>query len=913
MNGERPRPRQRLVVCLDGTWNNRDDSTNVFHHFSLALRDAASADGDGFVQTKYYHEGVGTGVLDHITGGGFGFGLEKNVRAAYDWLVEHYHEGNSLSEADEIFIFGFSRGAYTARSLVGFIATCGLLRRGAPLSVNELWDDACVIGREREHRPTIWDEIFGEAPKKIRRITQLVRDPWDVDAASQPNDGKAFPGQLATDLRPGEKLLVRWSRRVRITYLGIYETVGAMGIDALAIPGVKSKLATHFNVRPTSLIQRCRHALAVDEHRSSFVHMPFMQYMPHGGQSPEGQQLNAPSASEPNELSTRDPQDETEAWREKIEQRWFVGAHSNVGGGYPENELALRPLHWLLEGARLAGLKCEPLPNEPFLISPLLPRDSYADFAKPFWTQVIRGKRSFRTIDPEPIRRAATPPKHPDLRQPPSSFSLQTINELVDSSVLDCFRGSELYQPPNLFEYAQRKLLEEPASPEVATWQEIIARKLHHPWLGRAWSAYSILVCWATTAAAGTVALSKLFPACTTSPLPLTFVCAVAFFFTLVDWRESRANFCLALGPTNPRRRAFLDTIYWLRTFGFLLFVCGAVALFFYLWAAGWNADSLWRSDRDGMAVVRHWWPVPFVAGLGVLLANLCDRAPLARQGKGFLGVVLGFAGALAGVFALVFLGALCARICTPALGYTHFSLGAAAPRAQLAGLFLVMQISFLYFFNTLGWVSEPMRRSGLGPVRALQFCFTPAQVTRQLESWRTKLGPAGEEAIRPGTGDHATRAMRAIVREALWRDIFGFIPVYSAVFIYGLWFAAHQLGWDWLSQKYFTIPFWLLLPFISLTADYLEDCCHLRYVALHRAGRAPNFLLPLISTASTTIKIAAIAAAGCVTLAALVAGTWDVAQLGPATGWRGTVALLFCVFGILTIVLIAIGAVVNR
>ncbi|HEX3818179.1 MAG TPA: DUF2235 domain-containing protein, partial [Chthoniobacterales bacterium] len=72
MNGERPRPRQRLVVCLDGTWNNRDDSTNVFHHFSLALRDAASANGDGFVQTKYYHEGVGTGVLDHITGGGFG-------------------------------------------------------------------------------------------------------------------------------------------------------------------------------------------------------------------------------------------------------------------------------------------------------------------------------------------------------------------------------------------------------------------------------------------------------------------------------------------------------------------------------------------------------------------------------------------------------------------------------------------------------------------------------------------------------------------------------------------------------------------------------------------------------------------------------------------------------------------------
>src|ERR1044071_707241 len=112
--------KQRLVVCLDGTWNNKDDSTNVVHHFALATERPWPDPNAECTQTRYYDEGVGTGVLDGISGGAFGIGLEENVRAAYDWLVEHYHDGNAAEDADEIYIFGFSRGAYTARSLVGF-------------------------------------------------------------------------------------------------------------------------------------------------------------------------------------------------------------------------------------------------------------------------------------------------------------------------------------------------------------------------------------------------------------------------------------------------------------------------------------------------------------------------------------------------------------------------------------------------------------------------------------------------------------------------------------------------------------------------------------------------------------------------------------------------------------------------
>src|SRR5216684_2059470 len=85
--GAAARKQQRLVVCLDGTWNNRDDTTNVLHHFAFALEGDRPSTNSVVTQVKYYHEGVGTGVLDGITGGAFGFGLEKNVREAYDWLL----------------------------------------------------------------------------------------------------------------------------------------------------------------------------------------------------------------------------------------------------------------------------------------------------------------------------------------------------------------------------------------------------------------------------------------------------------------------------------------------------------------------------------------------------------------------------------------------------------------------------------------------------------------------------------------------------------------------------------------------------------------------------------------------------------------------------------------------------------
>ena len=100
------------------------------------------------------------------------------MRAAYNWLVQNYQDETAFTPADEIYIFGFSRGAFTARSLVGFISTCGLLRRGAPLTVNELWRTYCLIGRMREHHSGPLTDLFPDPPVEFRRITDLVWDPW---------------------------------------------------------------------------------------------------------------------------------------------------------------------------------------------------------------------------------------------------------------------------------------------------------------------------------------------------------------------------------------------------------------------------------------------------------------------------------------------------------------------------------------------------------------------------------------------------------------------------------------------------------------------------------------------------------------------------------------------------------------
>ena len=136
---------KRLVICCDGTWNTPDQvsgkrstPTNVTK-LALAI---ATAGPDGVEQRVYYHPGVGTKRGERSRGGAFGLGLSRAVRDVYAYLVANFEPG------DEIF-FGFSRGAFTARSSAGLVRNCRVLR---PEHADRI-DDAYRLYRSRQAHP----------------------------------------------------------------------------------------------------------------------------------------------------------------------------------------------------------------------------------------------------------------------------------------------------------------------------------------------------------------------------------------------------------------------------------------------------------------------------------------------------------------------------------------------------------------------------------------------------------------------------------------------------------------------------------------------------------------------------------------------------------------------------------------
>jgi uncharacterized protein (DUF2235 family) len=884
---------RRLAVCLDGTWNNRDDSTNVLHHFALTSECRDKRVGNDIVtQLKFYLEGVGTGPLDAITGGGFGFGLETNVRAAYNWLVQNYQDETAFTPADEIYIFGFSRGAFTARSLVGFISTCGLLRRGAPLTVNELWRTYCLIGRAREHHSGPLTDLFPDEPLEFRRITELVWDPWLVrqKEALAPRLPGHVPGQRAATLNPTEELLVRWSRRVKITYLGVYDTVGAVGWDALAIPGIRSRLALHHNMRPTTLIQKCRHALAIDEHRSSFKHTPFVAYI--SGDTAEGELKRIESDLTPKRDAQVDPVGRlASAWTRRIEQRWFVGAHSNVGGGYASNPLAQQPLAWLLEGAREAGLICDPLPKLAAPDTRLGPRDSFVEFAKPFWTTALRAKRTYRMIDPDPEIRAER-----RLRKESAAFMLVNINEQVDPSAIEYYaKNASVQPPPNLVEYARRK---KARGKDLTT---LAGRTPAHPWMGNSVAPYVVLALWATLAAGGILAVDLVFRIWIREWPPAWSLAVAAAVFALVDWAESCQNFTLAARGASPARRAFLDSIYWTRALCVVLFLFGTLGGMTSLAIRGIDASTWIEVLEKSWELMRYFGVIAAGAGLGVGLGvvfnHLYSRSSSPRSSVVIYAAVI----TPLVIVAVIPIGIVSVfevwRITAPALGLESASPSPIAPNAQFAGLLLLLQLSLIYFVNALTWAGEPMAKAHLGSIVPLQMCFTPGQITSCLNRWCTML-----------RGHAASRcAMSAVVREALYRDIIGFIPVYTGVFTFGLWFGYSQLEWAWLGVL------WWALPLTALLADYGEDLCHLRCLRLHQKGLCPSAGLAFAGSTMTWVKLTGFIGEALLTLGIVTAATIRIFEDPTIYGWRGLVVLAISIVAGLILGGLTVGSIVYR
>ena len=222
---------KNIVVCCDGTWNTPTEMdhglpspTNVVKlYYALARNDT---------QLSYYHPGVGTGRnwWDKIAGGGTGEGLDQNIKSAYRWLGTHYAAG------DQIFVFGFSRGAYTVRSLCGLITKLGLLDLSAKMDPAEVWKR--------------FDEVFA-----AYRMRVDFANPGGYQFHNVP------PGRPAKETTP-------------IHFIGVWDTVGALGLpEDLALLGLFDN-PNNYRFHDTALspmVANARHAVALDEHRATFA------------------------------------------------------------------------------------------------------------------------------------------------------------------------------------------------------------------------------------------------------------------------------------------------------------------------------------------------------------------------------------------------------------------------------------------------------------------------------------------------------------------------------------------------------------------------------------------------------------------------------------------------------------------
>jgi len=359
-----PPPGKRIALFLDGTWNTVDNNTNVWRAKSLCVTNAD--------QISYYSAGVGTTRGERLAGGMFGWGLDDEVLRAYEWLIENYELG------DQVFLFGFSRGAYTARSLSGFISKCGVLMPGSPLSLDQLY------ARYRQ----------GAIPRTLRGLKN------------------APPASLSLE----EKWLLQYSMPVPVWFQGVWDTVGALGVPFGKIPVVSR---SNYQFLDTDLMindTHAYHAMAIDEHREAF----------------------APT------LWTRTVRQGVDAYPDRdlahVEQRWFLGAHCDVGGGYADGLLSQIPLNWLLGKARLHGLQFKGSVTLAGNEAQGAVHDSFATMALGAYRACKLWRPFYRTLGAPPVVSG------------PQTTSI--INETIDGSVFARWRADGTYRPKNLTAWA---------------------------------------------------------------------------------------------------------------------------------------------------------------------------------------------------------------------------------------------------------------------------------------------------------------------------------------------------------------------------------------------------------------------------------------------------------------------------
>jgi len=271
---------RNLIVCIDGTWNSSAEKSEQFSEPTNVWRISQHLLNDGITQRVVYVPGVGTtGFFDKVIGGVWGKGTTQRICDGYRFLCMNYEPGDIIS------MFGFSRGAFAVRAIIGLLINFGVLRS------NKVNDTREAVRLYRSERTRVDDQLFIETH--------------------------------CYEVKP------------EIRFVGVWDTVVRYGpllapIQDLLMSVRGERFGLYDHHLPQTVRYFC-HALALDERRAA--------YWPWRGERLEQSPLD------------------------QVEEMWFTGAHSDIGGGYRDSRLSELPLEWISERAANAGLVFQGMPN----------------------------------------------------------------------------------------------------------------------------------------------------------------------------------------------------------------------------------------------------------------------------------------------------------------------------------------------------------------------------------------------------------------------------------------------------------------------------------------------------------------------------------------------------------------------
>ena len=301
---------KNIIALSDGTGNSSAKlfKTNVWRTYeALDLSNPKK-------QIAYYDDGVGNSSIKPLAllGGAIGLGLSRNVRELYAYVCRNYEAG------DRIYGFGFSRGAFTIRILVGFIAKMGLIKRSAYADEPDLQKKTTLLFRAYRKQAS------GDGLTPLLALAfRAIRD--------------RFPGQaLPENFHNADNIHLD----AKIEFLGLWDTVDAYGfpIDEMTVGWDRFVWPLSMRNRDlSSKVKKAAHALSLDDERNSFHPLLWNE----SGQS-AGSATVAPVRQDAEAKHIR---------QEQLSQVWFSGMHADVGGGYPEDFLSYVPLNWVLAQA----------------------------------------------------------------------------------------------------------------------------------------------------------------------------------------------------------------------------------------------------------------------------------------------------------------------------------------------------------------------------------------------------------------------------------------------------------------------------------------------------------------------------------------------------------------------------------